>query len=259
MNMARILRVCTWNIQLGLQIGTVLKELRDNSDFQGLDLFALQEASVHEKHEDSQLIASALGTTYACYQVQADSFAGRPQANALVWNTARVDMGFQDTLKLPTRDEIALPRFEGTILRTMALQHRNSLVLEGTFGPETLRIYVAHLDVLGLQHKREQFGHILRDAQARYPVDLGILAGDLNTFKIRSRPSWLDLIAAAQDAGFVDITTRIPWTHVVRRLKFRQKLDAIFVRRQRPFEYRSWTVETRGSDHIPVFADLALG
>lgn len=257
--MSRILRVCTWNIQLGLQIGMVLREIQEYSDFHDLDLLALQETSVHEAREDADLIARALGPTYACYQVEADSFAGHPQGNALVWNTARVQMVYQDSFRLPQRDEMALPRLERTFLRTLPLQQRISLVLEGTVGAETLRVYVAHLDVLGLQHKREQFGHIIRDAQARRPVDLAIMAGDMNTFKIRSRPSWLGLLTAAQDAGFADITTRIPWTHAVRRLRFRQKLDAIFVKRDRPFDYRSWTLETSGSDHIPVFADLTLG
>lgn len=256
--MARILRLCTWNIQLGLQIGRVLKEIQDYKDFHGLDLLALQETSVHETREGAELVARALGPTYTCYQVQADSFAGHPQGNALVWNTASVHMGYQESLTLPRRDEIALPRLERTFLRSMPLQRRISLILEGTFGTESLRLYVAHLDVLGLQHKREQFGYIIRDAQARPSVDLAIVAGDMNTFKIRSRPSWLDLFAVAENAGFADVTTRIPWTHAVRRLRFRQKLDAIFVKRRRPFDCRSWTLETRGSDHIPVFADLTL-
>jgi endonuclease/exonuclease/phosphatase family metal-dependent hydrolase len=123
-----------------------------------------------------------------------------------------------------------------------------------------MRVYVAHLDVLGLAYKREQFYRILGDARVRQPsVDLTILAGDLNTFRIRSRPSWAGLTAAAELDGFRDLTTAIEYTHhTVRRARLRQKLDAIFVRRSRPVHYRSWSLDIPGSDHIPVFAEITL-
>ena len=41
------MRVCTWNIQLGLRLDAVLDAVRTRADFKDLDLFCLQEASVH--------------------------------------------------------------------------------------------------------------------------------------------------------------------------------------------------------------------
>jgi endonuclease/exonuclease/phosphatase family metal-dependent hydrolase len=110
---------------------------------------------------------------------------------------------------------------------------------------------------VGYHHKRQQFDRILSDAQTRTSVDLTIVAGDLNTFKlIRSRPRWTQLENAAAAAGFKDLTSEIRWTHSVPRLRFKQKLDAIFVKYTQPTQCRSWSLDVAGSDHIPVFAEI---
>lgn len=256
--MAESLRLCTWNIQLGNQLGTVLQVLEHNVDFQNLDLLALQEASIHDTREDAGVMAYVLGAKYDSYQVATHLLAGRAQANALVWNGARVQVENKDSVKLPRRHEVKLTRREYTLLRALPTQQRLSLVVDARFNTETMRIYVAHLDVVGFEHKREQLSRILLDAGRRSPVDLTLLMGDFNTFKIRSRPSWHNLIAAAEEAGFHDITSEIRWTHAVHWLNIKQKLDAVFVRCARPFRYRSWTLDAHGSDHIPVFSEITL-
>lgn len=256
--MSQTLRLCTWNIQFGMQLGTVLQALEHHADFHNLDLLALQEASIHDKREDARVIAEALGAAYDFYQVTAHLHGGRAQANALVWNSAVVHVENKDIVKLPRRSELRLPLHEDTLLRALPTQQRLSLVVDARLDTETLRIYVAHLDVVGFEHKREQLSRILQDADGRLPVDLTLLAGDLNTFRIRARPLWNNLFATAEAARFHDITTEINWTHAVHRLKIRQKLDAVLVKCERPCHYRSWTLEARGSDHIPVFAEITL-
>jgi endonuclease/exonuclease/phosphatase family metal-dependent hydrolase len=168
-------------------------------------------------------------------------------------------MANQDTVILPRVREVELSRAERTILCALPEQQRISVVLEGQMGKESLRVYVAHLDVLGVTHKREQFFRILSDARGRQPTaNLTIVAGDLNTFRFRSRPSWSALVAAAKRDGFDDLTTDIRWTHQFKRVRFRQKLDAIFLRYSQPIEYRSWSLDIPGSDHIPVFAEIKM-
>src|ERR1700682_6774328 len=39
-------RVCTWNIQLGLRLDAIVDTVRTRRDFSGLDLLCLQEASL---------------------------------------------------------------------------------------------------------------------------------------------------------------------------------------------------------------------
>ncbi|MBI5033182.1 MAG: endonuclease/exonuclease/phosphatase family protein [Chloroflexi bacterium] len=257
--MTQTIRFCTWNIQLGLQLETILRAIQTHADFAGIDMLALQEASIHSDRPDAEMIAHALGPSYQCFQVTAHFLGKYAQANALVWNSNRFRVSSRDTVILPRVRELKLPRAERAILCALPEQQRISSVLEGTIGTETLRVYVAHLDVLGVEHKREQFFKILSDARTRQPVtDLTIIAGDLNTFKIHSRPTWTKLAAEATREGFDDLTTEILWTHQVRRVRFHQKLDAIFLRHTRPFEYRSWSLDIPGSDHIPVFAEIKL-
>ncbi len=255
--MTETIRLCTWNIQLGLQLDTILDALGSYRDFAGLDLLALQEASIHNR-EDARTIAARLGPAYDCYQVTAHFLAGRPQANALVWNTERMQVQAYDHVRLPHAGEVQLSRRERALLRALPSQTRLSLVVEGMTGLGKLRLYVAHLDVIGFAHKRAQYVHILNDARERAPVDLTILAGDLNTFKIRSRPTWWQLRDAAQVEGFQDLTGEIRWTQAVPSLGLKQKLDAIFVRPARPVQSRAWSLEIPGSDHIPVFAEITL-
>ena len=255
--MTQPLRFCTWNIQLGLQLDKILAALRDEADLSGLDILALQEASVHGRKEDAQVIAETLGPEYEYFQVTAHTHKRFVQANAVVWNTRRLHVTHREVVDLPRARELKLSRTEGTLLRALRSQRRNSIFVEGARGAETLRVYAAHLDVVGFAHKREQFSRIVNDAQGRAPVDLTILAGDLNTFRVRSFPKWSGMVSDAEAAGLHDLTSEIHWTHAVRSIRLKQKLDAIFVGGRRPLRYRSWSLDIAGSDHIPVLADIA--
>ncbi len=257
--MTNTLRFCTWNIQIGLALDRILDSIAQHSDFAGLDLIARQEASNHNGIDDARRIATALGPTYDCFQVTVHILKGWPQANALVWNTARVQIESMKILGLPTASEGPLSRAERVLLDTLPKQARIGLVMEGVVDGVRARIYVVHLDVIGFAHKRSQLARVMRDARRRTPVDLTIIAGDMNTFRLHTLPRWTDLADLARSEGFTDLTSEIQWTqHAVRRLRLRQKLDAILVRQTHPGNYRSWTLDIPGSDHIPVFADLTL-
>ncbi len=257
--MEHTLRTCTWNIQLGAQLDTVLRVLKEQPDFASLDLLALQEASLHDNQEDAQVIAQTLGPTFQSHQVTAHFIGKSTQANAVVWNASRIQLSRTDTVNLPRMGEVTLSNAERTLLGALPQQQRISIVADGILDGQLLRFYIAHLDVLGVAYKREQFQRILLDAHRREPpAGLTVLAGDLNTFRFRSHPSWAGLTAAAETEGFHDLTTEIVWTHRPwRHVRFRQKLDAIFIRCGQLCQYRSWSLDVPGSDHIPVFAEIA--
>ena len=249
------LRLCTWNLHLGIELDDVLVSIADSDDFAGIDLLALQEASVHDGVEDAATIARHLGPDYRHVQVEAHILRGFVQANALVWNSKRVTVLQHDVLPLPRRLEHQLSRTERTLLSVLPLQQRMFLVFDCLLAGHTTRVYVAHLDVMGYRHKLLQFDRILEDVASREPVDITILAGDLNTFKMGTLPRWTRLRSAAEEAGFEDLTTEIKWTHRG-RVPSRQKLDAVFVKCERSLLYDSWSIDLPGSDHIPVFAEL---
>jgi endonuclease/exonuclease/phosphatase family metal-dependent hydrolase len=305
--MTASLRLCTWNIEFGLQLDAIVSAVKSCADFSGIDMLALQEASIHDGVEDGRVIAQALGSQYEYYQMAAQRVNGRVQANALIWNVDCVRVETRSSVKLPQRHEVKLSHAERLFLRAIPLQQRISIVVEarvaadlqssGPFGerpavtPPTpkdetaaparhsgtapkrgrledagreaadklLRIYVAHLDVMGYELKRRQFHYILEDAHKRPAADLSVIAGDLNTFRLfRARPSWQQLEDTANAVGFRDITTEIRWTRSVASGRLKQKLDAIFIRQPLSVPYRSWSLEIPGSDHIPVFAELQL-
>jgi endonuclease/exonuclease/phosphatase family metal-dependent hydrolase len=205
--------------------------------------------------EDAEAIAARLGPDYRHFQVETHILQGLVQANALVWNSSRVRILEKDLLRLPGRGENRLSRTERALLRVLPVQQRMALVFDCWIAGQAIRVYVAHLDVMGYQHKLQQFGRILDDLATRDEADITILAGDLNTFKMATRPRWTRLRSAAEAAGLEDLTTDIKWTHKS-RTPARQKLDAIFVRCVRPLRYESWSLNLPGSDHIPVFATI---
>ena len=58
------MRICTWNIQLGLRLDEVLDVVSSHPDFAKVDLFALQEASIHDGRPDAEAIAEVLGAEF---------------------------------------------------------------------------------------------------------------------------------------------------------------------------------------------------
>lgn len=244
------MRLCTWNIELGLQLESVLDTIRQSSDFQDIDLLCLQEASVHGGRPDAALVAEALGESYDHFQATAQVRRGVEQANALIWRREAFQPGVPQVLPLGVPAFDKMTRAERTLLRAIAPQQRIAIRAEST----TLRVYVVHLDVIGFTHKVEQFGAVLADMESRPHVPLTLVAGDLNTFGPPGLKLWRRLAATASEAGLVDVTHAVWSTHWTS-----QKLDSIFVRANGEVESRAWTHETRASDHQPVFADIDVG
>ena len=242
------MRICTWNIHLGRRLDRILEAVRIHPDFAGLDLMALQEASVHDGRTDAEAIASALGPEYRSFQATAQLRGERSQANALIWRQGSFELGRSpEVVTLPGRGEIQVRRVERTLLRAAPPQARMALCLES----DTLRVYVLHLDVIGFTHKLEQFKAVVSHMAGRAPVPLELVAGDLNTFGPAIVQPWRRLAAAARSAGLVNVTAGIRRTHWTG-----QKLDAIYARAAAPVSHRAWTLKVRASDHLPVFAEI---
>lgn len=233
--------------------------IASHSDFRNVDVLALQESSTHPQGDDASSIAHVLGEKYASYQYVYSQVRKRPQANALVWNSARVQFGAIEHHILPTYLQIEVPRAERAVLNRLKRQARVNLVGEGAFADQfSLRVCTAHLDVLGYRFKRAQFRSILDNLQARARADLVILAGDFNTFRIGGKPTWAQLERDAAELGLHAISNEIPWTQAVRALRFKQKLDEIFLGSSHKVHSRVWTLDVKSSDHLPLFAEITV-
>lgn len=242
------MRICTWNILLGLRLDAVLDAITTLPDFDDLELLALQEASVHGGRSDAHAVAEAMGDGYSWFQASAQKFRGQEQGNALIWRKGLFEHGTLKTVSLSAIPAEKLGAAERALLRAIPPQKRIAVRAES----KDMRVYVMHLDVLGFTHKLEQFRAILTDMEARRPVPLTLVAGDLNTFgPPRLRP-WRRLRAAAHEAGLVELTTGLRHTHWTR-----QKLDAVYLGAGHVPPHHAWTVNVRGaSDHLPVFVQF---
>ncbi|HEY6116724.1 MAG TPA: endonuclease/exonuclease/phosphatase family protein [Candidatus Dormibacteraeota bacterium] len=240
------MRICTWNILLGLRLSKVLETVQSHPDFRHLDLFAIQEASVHQGRPDAETIAEAMGDGYDWFQATAQLFRGREQANALIWRRDLLDRT-PEVISLSDIRNMKLGRAERTLLRAIPPQKRIAIRAES----EALRVYVMHLDVIGFTHKLEQFRAILTDSATRPAVPLTLIAGDLNTFGPPRLPLWRGIRSAAGNSKLVELTHGLRRTHWTA-----QKLDAIYAGGAVGTTHRAWTLNVRASDHLPVFADF---
>ena len=252
------LRICTWNIQLGLSLKQVLETIATQPAFSNLDVFALQEASQHAGQDDSEAVARQLGQNYGWTQVTGQQFRGQPQANGLIWNNERLRGTLSDSIRLPfLQDPGGLPLAERWLLNRLQPQRRGGVMVEGLLaGRDPIRVYSVHADVVGFAHRLRQLAAVLSDNAARPDAFMALIAADLNTFGVGSRPSWRALHLAASAAGFRDLTSQVAWTHEVPRLRLRQKLDFVFAKTAVDVSYRPWTLPSRASDHLPVFVDI---
>ncbi len=241
------MRVCTWNILLGLRLDAVLDAVGSLRDFADLDLLALQETSVHAGRPDAQAVAEAMGGGYGWFQANAQKFRGREQGNALIWRKGLFEHDAHEVVSLSEIPAYRIGAAERALLRAIPPQKRIAVRAESA----DLRVYVMHLDLIGFTHKLEQFRAILTDMAARPSVPATLIMGDLNTFGPPRLGSWRRLRNAAQEAGLVELTQTLKRTHWTR-----QKLDAIYLRAQRVPHHRAWTLDVRASDHLPVFVEL---
>jgi endonuclease/exonuclease/phosphatase family metal-dependent hydrolase len=240
-------RICTWNIQLGVRLDAVLDAVKAHPDFAGVDMLAIQEASIHNGRQDAEAIAHAMGPDYRYFQATAQMLRGRDQGNALIWRNAGFAPLTPQVVTLSSTAAAPFSRAERTLLRAVPPQRRIAVRAESP----ALRVYVVHLDVIGFTHKLEQFNAVIRDMAAQPAVPLTLVAGDLNTFGVPRLQMWRRIRVAARAAGLVELTRSIRRTHWTA-----QKLDAIYVRAEMPYKHRAWVLKVRASDHLPVFADI---
>ncbi|HVC75944.1 MAG TPA: endonuclease/exonuclease/phosphatase family protein [Candidatus Micrarchaeaceae archaeon] len=241
------MRICTWNIQMGLRLDAVVDAVASHPDFAKVDLFALQESSIHDGRPDAEAIARALGPEFRSFQATAQMLRGRDQGNALIWRPEAFEPDAPEVVALTGAGAVRMTRAERTLLRAIPPQRRIALRAESA----AMRVYVVHLDVVGFTHKLEQFGAVVADMQSRPAVPLTLVAGDLNTFGMPRLQMWRRIRAAAKAAELIEVTKAVRRTHWTS-----QKLDAIYMQRGSAFEHHAWALAVRGSDHLPVFADI---
>src|SRR5260370_11269756 len=145
-----MLRIATWNVAFCHRLTVVLESVRALTS---PDLSSMQELAIHQGRRDAEAIASHLGESWRFEQVTAQMFAGREQANGILWDSRRIDLVDFDTIELPTPS--------GRIMRRLPRQRRNAVVANLRLGELRLRLYAAHLDVFGVTHRHPHLPTVL--------------------------------------------------------------------------------------------------
>ncbi len=238
------LKICSWNINLGFKLDQINKEL-SNPNFQNMDILFLQECSLNEE--------PLLGINYKSLEAKSQKIKGRSQGNAIIWNTKKFKLSSAWSVPLPNYRTTKIARTESLFLNRIRPQKRTALAVEGKIGKTTLRLYCLHLDVLGWEHKKAQLSHLLTIDQTLKAVDLTILCGDLNTISIARLPRYKSLKTLMKDHEFADLSS-----HIKSTFKGRQKLDFIWLKNRSKMQFKThcWTLPTKGSDHLPLLAEL---
>jgi len=251
------LRLCSWNIHLGIELERVLTTVRSAQHFRDLDLLLLQESSVREHQTDACRIATQLGPSYHALQRNVDRLQGRTRGLALVWNSAAFELLSADLLPLPHLKGSTLARRHRYWLHPLRLRPRAALVVEGLASGMKVRLYVIHLSPVGFIFQTEQMATILRDAAHREPCDLLIVAGDFNSLRL-DRRRWAAWFDARQAESFVNASQDVAWTFRSPSLPLRQKLDHALIRGDTAMVCTAHCPELAGSDHLPLFVSVRL-
>ena len=249
------LRLCSWNIHLGLERAPLLRTVASEPAFAGLDVVLVQEASAGRDGADSHAIAEQLGPRYEAHQHELDCLRGRSRGMGFVWNPAIFQVRGVDVLPLPTVATAELPPPYRAWLRRMGIHDRTALVVDGCASGSRVRLYNVHLNHIGRLLQLQQLACLLADAQRRPPVDLTILAGDFNTLRVDAR-RWRQWFAARSHEGWLNATHDVRWTFRSPALPLRQKLDHVLVKASSAIRHHAHAPGVPGSDHLPVFVDL---
>src|ERR1700730_7901778 len=128
--MLPVVRICTWNIQLGRRLDAVLDAISTHQDFGELDLLALQEASIHDGREDAAAIADVLGAEYQWFQATAQMLRGRNQGNGLIWRRSEFEPSPPQIVALTRAGSSEMRRAERALLRAIPPQRRIAIRAE---------------------------------------------------------------------------------------------------------------------------------
>jgi endonuclease/exonuclease/phosphatase family metal-dependent hydrolase len=255
---SKSVRVVTWNIERGEQLDRVANELSRNA----ADLYLFQEVDYKTRRSGNADEAAELAHRLdmnLVYGVEFEELSQEAEGNA----STPAYTGQATLTRLPVRHSRVL-RFErqsgfwkprvwlpsSLPLLQRRLGDRIALVTDLVFGNRLLVVYNVHLESRSVGRiQSDQLDEVLADIAKQYPPNTAILlGGDLNTKYLPSI-----FLHKLERAGLHSATgERIERTHAIA-----MALDWIFVRGPIRIENGEVRRDLRGSDHYPVYAQVA--
>lgn len=249
----RSIRLASWNIDHGSHLDTIAAELRQNP----AGLYLLQEVDWNDARSDEQDVAGELAErlhlnfSYAIEFEELSQERGHP---AFIGQATLTSLPLRKSRVLRFQRQSGFWKPRSWLPSKLPLMQRRigsrvALVTELEFAGRPLVVYNAHLESrsMGLI-QAAQLDEILDDAK-QYPANTAILVGgDLNTKYLPSI-----FLHKLEQNGFHSATgERIERTHTIA-----MALDWIFARRPLKLSDGKVRRDLKGSDHYPVYAQLA--
>ncbi|MFL6352146.1 MAG: endonuclease/exonuclease/phosphatase family protein [Bryobacteraceae bacterium] len=248
----RSVRVFSWNIDHGGELGTIASEFSKNS----ADLFLLQEVD-WKTNRSGQIDVGAelakrlhLNLSYGIEFEELSQESGEPAFIGQATLT-RLPIRKSRILRFQTQSGFWKPR--GWMPSALPLMQRRlgsriALVTELEFAGGLLVVYNLHLESRSLGRiQSAQLEEVLADLKRYPPTTAAIIGGDLNSKYFPSR-----YLKKLELEGFHScIGERIERTHAIA-----MALDWIFVRGPLKIEDGKVRRDFSGSDHYPVYAHL---
>ncbi len=246
------IRIVSWNIDRGEQLGIVSSELQHNPP----DLCLLQEVDWNTARAGNLDVASELARRLGLSMIYAIEFEelsqehGHPAYSGQATLT-RLPIRASRILRFRNQSGFWKPRSwipSSLPFMQRRLGSRIALITELELARRLLVVYNVHFESRSMGHiQSEQLDEVLADLK-RYPPDTAaILGGDLNT---KYFPSIF--LQKLQREGFQSATgERIERTHTIA-----MALDWIFAKGPIQIEDGRIRKDFRGSDHYPIYAEL---
>lgn len=246
------IRVVSWNIDRGEQLGLVASELEHNPP----DLCLLQEVDWNTARAGNLDVGSELAKRLhlnMSYAIEFEELSQERGHPAYIGQATLTRLPIQKSRVLRFQNQSGFWKPHSWIPSSLPLMQRRlgsriALITELQLAGHLLLVYNVHFESRSMGHiQSEQLDEVLADLK-RYPSETPvILGGDLNT---KYFPSVF--LHKLEREGFQSATgQRIERTHAIA-----MALDWIFVKGPVRIEDGKVRRDFRGSDHYPIYAEL---
>lgn len=224
-------RIVSWNIQYGIEVGRAAAELLERPETSGVDVLLLQEMD----ESGTATIADALGANYAYTSPGPHAHTGRDFGNAVV-------------TKWPIRRSAEIPLPHQSPVGGQPRSATHALVGVGDLD---VGVYSVHTEVpsLRLARRIEQFDTVAADVVRRGHRRV-VVGGDFNTVTTRGAKA---LAASMSAAGLTRVSAEDSLSY--RRLGRDMMLDHVFGVGFDVVE-AGVVAPTEASDHLPIWVEL---
>lgn len=226
---AKTLRIVSFNIFYALRHGRLARSVREHFTELDPDVIALQEVLIGKKRNFARDLADALAM-HLSFSLQAE------------YGPRQVGLATLSRSPAEETSTIMLPR--------SPIRHRIMQIVQLTHKGTPWRIANTHLSVASSAVRREQIASVTTSLNGHPDRTPLILAGDFNT---KTRKEVAHFSTLLHDAGFAAPET-LPYSW--RFLGAKRRMDWIAGK-----YCEIPAIETmpriRGSDHVPVWADIA--